>query len=356
MPNVMNRRMLDLLGVEVPIIQAPMAGAQTHPLAVAVAKAGGLGSLPCALLSAEQIRQEVAAFRELAPGKPINLNFFCHQPPIPDAAREQAWRMRLRGYYLELGLDPDGPVPTSVRHPFDEAACALIEALRPGIVSFHFGLPEPALLGRVKAAGAKVLASATTVDEARWLAERGCDAVIAQGFEAGGHRGVFLRDEVYSQVGTFALVPQIADAIDLPVIATGGIADARGIRAALALGATAVQIGTAYLLTPEAKIAAPHRAALQSPHAAVTALTNLFTGRPARGIINRLMREQGPLSEAAPAFPLSGGALAPLRAASEPQGSGDFMSLWAGQAAALAKEQGAAELTRQWAAQVWTEA
>ena len=347
-----DRRILDLFGIELPILQAPMAGAQEHPLAVAVAKAGGLGSLPCALLSPEQTRQELTLFRQLAPGKPINLNFFCHLTPKPDAAREQAWRERLLPYYLELGVDPQGPIPTSNRNPFDAAACELIEEHRPEVLSFHFGLPEEALLARVKATGAKVIASATTVAEARWLAARGCDAIIAQGLEAGGHRGVFLRDEVYSQVGTFALVPQIADAVDLPVIAAGGIADARGIHAALALGASAVQIGTAYLLCPEAKISAPHRAALQSPQAEVTALTNLFTGRPARGVVNRLMRELGPLSAEAPAFPLSGGALAPLRAASEPQGSGDFMSLWAGQAAPLAKALPAGELTQTWAREV----
>ncbi|MDY0743411.1 nitronate monooxygenase family protein [Paucibacter sp. R3-3] len=347
-----------LLGIAHPILQAPMAGAQGHELAVAVAAAGGLGAVPCALLKPEQVREEVAQFRRLAPGQPLNLNFFCHTTPAPDEAREQAWRLRLRPYYLELGVDPEGPIPVSNRNPFDAAACVLVEELRPEVVSFHFGLPEPALLARVKAAGAKVLASATTPAEARWLAARGVDAVIAQGSEAGGHRGVFLRDEVYSQIGTFALVPQVVDAAGgLPVIAAGGIADERGIRAALALGAAGVQIGTAYLLSPQAKVSAPHRAALQDrERVEVTALTNLFSGRPARSVVNRLMRELGPLSDAAPAFPLAGGALTPLRAPSEARGSGDFMSLWSGQAAALARAGDAGEVTRAWAAALDSEA
>lgn len=343
-------RLLDLFGIELPIIQAPMAGPTLHEMVVAVSEAGGLGSLPCALLSAEQQRRELQLIRAQTRA-PINLNFFCHQTPAPDPAREAAWRQRLRAYYLELGLDPDGPIPSSSRNPFDATACELVEEFRPEVVSFHFGLPEPALLARVKAAGAKVIASATTVAEARWLEARGVDAVIAQGAEAGGHRGVFLTDEIHSQVGLFALLPQVVDAVQLPVIATGGISDPRGIVAAFALGAAGVQIGTAYLYTPEAKLAAPHRAALESAAAETTALTNLFTGRPARGIVNRVMREVGPMSELAPAFPTAGGALAPLRAASEPQGSGDFMSLWAGQAAPLSpRGMGAGELTR-WLAQ-----
>lgn len=347
-------RIQELFGIALPILQAPMAGAQKHELALAVTAAGGLGSLPCALLSAEQIRAELGAFRAGTAG-PINLNFFCHQPPERDPARMTAWRDRLRPYYLELGLDPDAPQADSVRHPFDEAACTLVEEFRPTVVSFHFGLPEAALLARVRAAGCKVIASATTVAEARWLAAQGCDAIIAQGAEAGGHRGVFLGDwSIATQVGTFALLPQIVDAVaPIPVIAAGGIADARGIRAAFALGAAAVQIGTAYLLCPEARIAAPHRAALQSESAETTALTNCFTGRPARGMVNRLMREQGPMSPDAPAFPLAGGPLLPLRAASEPKGSGDFMSLWAGQAAPLGRsELPAGELTKLWAQQI----
>jgi nitronate monooxygenase len=218
-------------------------------------------------------------------------------------------------------------------------------------VSFHFGLPEPALLRRIKAAGCAIISSATTVDEARWLEQRGVDAVIAQGYEAGGHRGIFLTDDVATQAGTFALVPQIVDAVKVPVIAAGAIADGRGIAAALALGAAGVQIGSAYLWCPEAKISAPHRAALKTAGDQGTALTNLMTGRPARGVINRVMREIGPISDVAPDFPLAAGALAPLRAKAEARGSGDFSPMWAGQAASLGRALSAGELTKRLAAE-----
>lgn len=346
-----DRRLCDLLGLALPLVQAPMAGPNDHALAVAAAGAGALGSLPCAMLSAEQIQAEVARFRALAPGRPLNLNFFCHRNPVPDAARDAAWRVALRPYYLELGLDPEMPLPAATRRPFDEQSCALVEQLRPEVVSFHFGLPEAALLARVKATGARVLSSATTVAEARWLAAQGCDAIIAQGVEAGGHRGLFLDDEISSQPGTLALLPQIVDAVELPVIAAGGISDGRAMAAALQLGAAGVQIGSAYLLAPECKIPAVHRAALQSAAAETTALTNLFSGRPARGIVNRLMRELGPISALAPAFPQASAALAPLRAAAEARGSADFTPLWAGQAAPLARAQPAADITRRIAAE-----
>lgn len=343
-------RLLDLFGVEVPIVQAPMAGPVFSDMVIAVAEAGGLGSLPCATMGTDQLRTEFAAVRR-GTTKPINVNFFCHALPTFDADQEAAWRGRLQSYYAELGLDPAAPVPRSSRTPFDEEACAVVEELRPEVVSFHFGLPERRLLDRVRATGASILSSATTVAEARWLEERGCDAVIAQGVEAGGHRGMFLTDDIATQIGTFALVPQIVDAVRVPVIAAGGIADARGIVAALVLGAAAVQIGTAYLFTPEARIAGPHRAALAGEVAGETALTNVFTGRPARGIVNRVMREVGPMTDLAPAFPLAGGALAPLRTATESAGSGDFMSLWSGQAATLCRPASAGELTRRLASE-----
>ena len=327
-----------------------MAGAMDAALAVEVAKAGGLGSLPAAMLSADQLRAQVAAFRA-AVDAPINLNFFAHKPPVPNNAREHAWREALKPYYVECGIDPNAPVPASNRAPFDEAFCAVVEEVKPAVVSFHFGLPEPSLVARVKAAGCKVIASATTVAEARWLEQRGCDAIIAQGYEAGGHRGIFLSDDLATQVGTFALVPQVADAVGVPVIAAGGITDARGIVAAFALGADGVQIGTAYLASPESKILPPHRALLTAK-TEETAVTNVMTGRPARGFINRVMREFGPISDVPPAFPLAGGALAPLHAKGQAQGSGDFSSMWAGQSAALAREMPAAELTRT----LWAEA
>ena len=340
-----DRRILDLFGIGLPIIQAPMANFSTPEMAIGAAEAGGLGSLACASLSPEQMRAATTAIRK-ATSRPLNMNFFCHTPPLPDLAREAAWRARLAPYYRELDIDPDATVPGVARKPFDNDACALVEDLRPEIVSFHFGLPDQALLARAKATGAKILSSATTVAEARWLEAQGCDAVIAMGVEAGGHRGNFLTHDVARQVGTFALVPQVVDAVKVPVIAAGGIADGRGIAAALALGASAVQIGTAYLFCPEAKVSAPHARALAIATDEDTEVTNLFTGRPARGIINRLMREIGPLSPETPAFPLAPGALAPLKAKAEAKGSGDFSSLWSGQAARLAKSMPARDLTR----------
>ena len=340
-----DRRILTLFGIEQPIVLAPMAGPVLSDIVIAVANAGGLGSLPCALLSHDQARAEMAKIRA-ATAAPINMNFFCHRPPSADAGREQAWREKLRPYYVELGVDPEGPIPVSNRAPFDDAFCSLVEEMKPEIVSFHFGLPADELLERVRATGAKIISSATTVREAIWLEERGCDAIIAQGFEAGGHRGIFLGDHADRQVGTMALVPQMVDAVKAPVIAAGGIGDARGIVAALALGAAAVQIGTAYMFCPEAKVSPTHREALRGAWDDDTTLTRLFTGRPARGIVNRVMREVGPMSDLAPEFPLAGGALAPLRAKSEPAGSGDFMSLWSGQAMRLGREMPAGELTR----------
>lgn len=346
-----DRRIEGLFGIDLPIIQAPMAGAQASAMAIAVANAGGLGSLPAALLTHEQMRTEFGIIRQQT-NRPINVNFFCHTPPAPDATREAGWRTRLAPYYAELGIDPAAPIPSSNRAPFDEAFCAIVEEFGPEVVSFHFGLPSPALVDRVKATGAKVVSSATTVAEARWLEDRGCDAIIAQGNEAGGHRGIFLTDAVSSQPGLFALLPQVVDAVDVPVIAAGGIADGRGIAAAFVLGASAVQIGTAYLFTPEAKVTPMHRAALKGASDDGTALTNLFTGRPARGLMNRVMREVGPISADAPAFPTAGGALMPLKAKAEAAGSADFSSLWSGQAAALGREMGAGDLTRT----LWAEA
>ena len=341
-----DQRITRLLDVELPIIQAPMAGAGGPELAAAVAGAGGLGSLPGAMLTPDDLRNQVGIFRQSI-SAPVNVNFFCHAPPEPDPAREAAWQQRLAPYYRELGLDSGMPAPSSNRAPFDDAFCTLVEELKPEIVSFHFGLPERPLRERVIATGATILASATTVDEARWLADRGCHAIIAQGAEAGGHRGMFRTDDVTTQIGTFALVPQIVDAVRVPVIAAGGIADGRGIAAAFMLGASAVQIGTAYLLTPEATIAPPHRAALAAGAQRETALTNVFTGRPARSIVNRVMRDVGPIAPDAPPFPLAGGALAPLRSTSGPDGSEDFLSLWSGQSAGLCRDMPAGDLTRQ---------
>jgi nitronate monooxygenase len=343
-----DRRLLDLLGIELPIVLAPMAGAIDWELAVAVADAGGLGSIPCAMLNADSAREQVAKF---GTRRPVNINFFCHTPPELNNAREARWRDRLAPYYVEFGLDPKASVPSSNRVPFDAAFCEVVEEIKPGVVSFHFGLPDKALLTRVKDAGSLVFSSATTVAEAKWLEANGCDAIIAQGYEAGGHRGMFLTEDLAAQVGTFALVPQVVDAVKVPVIAAGAVSDARGIAAAFALGAAGVQIGSAYLHCPESRVSPPHRQALANALDDGTAVTNLMTGRPARGIVNRVMRELGPISDVAPQFPLAAGALAPLRAKAEAQGFGDFSPLWAGQAAGLGRALPAREVTRKLAAE-----
>jgi nitronate monooxygenase len=337
------------LGTMLPLIQAPMAGVQGHALAVAVSDAGALGSLPCAMLSPEALVRELKALRA-GTLQPFNVNFFCHAPALPDAAREQRWRAALEPFYREFGLDPAAVPSSPGREPFSAAIADLVEPFRPPVVSFHFGLPAPELLARVKGWGATVLSSATTVDEARWLVAHGADAVIAQGLEAGGHRGHFLDHDLTRQRGSLALLPQIVHAVDVPVIAAGGIADAAGVRAALALGAAAAQVGTAYLLCDEATTSPVHRAALAVDGAAHTALTTIFTGRPARGIVNRVMRELGPMPAAAPAFPLAVAAMAPLRAAAEARGSSDFSPLWAGQNTSGCRAIGAAALTRALAA------
>lgn len=344
-----DRRLLDLFGIELPILQAPMAGACNSAMAIAVCEAGGLGALPCATIDAAKARAELGVIRQRT-SRPINVNFFCHKPADPDPARDAAWKASLARYYSELGLDASVSVPSVNRAPFDDVYCEVVEEFRPEVVSFHFGLPKPALVDRVKAAGSKVVGSATTAEEARWLEDHGCDAIIAQGNEAGGHRGIFLSETVAAQPGTFALVPQVVDAVKVPVIAAGGIADGRGVAAAFMLGAAAAQVGTAYLFTPEATITPMHRAALHEARDDGTVLTNLFTGRPARGMVNRLMREIGPLSDRAPAFPTAGGALAPLKAGAEAKGSADFSSLWSGQAASLCRDTNSADLTRQLAA------
>jgi nitronate monooxygenase len=336
---------MSFLGSELPLIQAPMAGFQGAALAIAVCKAGGLGSLPCAMLTVEAMRKELAAIRA-ATDRPYNVNFFTHTPPAADARREAAWRSALAPYYQEYGIDPNAIPAGPGRAPFTAEAADALQEFKPAVVSFHFGLPSAALLERVRACGAKLLASATTVDEALWLEAHGVDAVIAQGAEAGGHRGNFLTDDVTTQPGTFALVPQVVRAVKVPVIAAGGIADANGVAAAIKLGAAAVQVGTAYLLCPEATTSAVHRAALKSEAARNTALTNIFTGRPARGILNRVMRELGPMNAAAPAFPLATSAIAPLRAKGEAQGSGDFSPLWSGQNTTGCREIPAGEITR----------
>ena len=340
-----------LLGVEFPIIQAPLAGVQAGALAVAVSNAGGLGSLPAAMLSLDVLRHELTSIRAQT-NKPYNVNFFCHAPPEPDAPREAAWRTTLAPYYREHGIDANAIAPGLGRMPFNTEVADVVAPFAPPVVSFHFGLPDAELLARVRGWGAKVIASATTVEEGLWLQQHGVDAVIAQGLEAGGHRGHFLSDDLSQQMGTFALLPQLVRALQVPVIAAGGIADAKGVAAVLAMGAVAAQIGTAYMLCPEATTSALHRAALQSEAARHTALTNVFTGRPARGIVNRVMRELGALNPQAPHFPLATTAIAPLRVKAEALGLGDFSPLWSGQNVDGCKAIPAAQLTRELASLV----
>lgn len=345
-----DRRLLDLFKIEVPIVQAPMAGVQDVDVMIGAAQGGALASLPSAMISVEKAREQISIFRQRV-SAPVNMNFFCHKAVDADPAQEAKWRARLTPYFKELGLDPNAHIEAANRAPFDAKMCELIEELKPAVVSFHFGLPDKALLKRVKNAGCIVISSATVVKEAVWLEANGADAIIAQGAEAGGHRGMFLTESVASQIGTMALVPQIVDAVRVPVIAAGGIADGRGIAAAFALGASGVQIGTAYLHTPESRVSDGGRRALADASDDATFITNVMTGRPARGVANRLMKEAGPISPDAPAFPHAATALAPLKTAAEKLGRVDFTNLWAGQAVAMKRNIAAEDLTRTLAAE-----
>jgi nitronate monooxygenase len=334
------------LGIELPIVQAPMAGSSGVAMAIAVARAGGLGSLPAAMLTSEQLSEQIDEFRQ-ATDAPLNVNFFCHVPAQVSGAQLDAWSESLSRFDAEFGIDRARATSGPSRNPFDDDACKVVERSRPEIVSFHFGLPAPELVDRVRATGAVVLSSATIVAEAVWLESHGCDVVIAQGAEAGGHRGMFLTTDVAAQPGTMALVPRVVDAVTVPVIAAGGIADGRSIAAAFLLGASSVQLGTAYLLCPEALTPPVHRRELAGGSVDDTVLTNVFTGRPARGRRNRLVDELGPMSAEAPAFPTAGAAVAPLRAAAEGAGSGDFSPLWSGQAGVATSDVPAGQLTRE---------
>ena len=344
----------NFLGIDLPIIQAPMAGVQDSSLTIAVSRAGGLGSLACASLGQDALRDEIRAIREHTEN-PVNLNFFSHEPPELNVAWENEWRSSLDPFFTEYGIPAEDRPSAPGLRPFDHTAADVLEEFRPEVVSFHFGLPADDLLKRIHSWGSKVLACATTIDEAKWLEARGVDGIIAQGLEAGGHRGMFLTDDLTTQTGTFALLPQITRQIRKPVIAAGGIASAGAVAAALSFGAVAVQVGTAYLLCPEARTSQIHRSALKSATAGHTAITNVFTGRPARSIVNRIIREVGPINNAAPSFPLAGQLLATLRSQAERQGLDDFTPLWCGQNAAGCEEIPAAELTRKLASEILTE-
>lgn len=332
-----DRRLIDLLGCAHPILLAPMAGSTTPALVAAVSNAGGVGGHGCAMMTPDQVAADAAALRGLTNG-PVNLNFFCHRPPRE--GRAGAARDRLAPWFAEFGL---GEVPEAVptNFPFGAEMLEALLAARPRIASFHFGLPPAEMVAALKDAGVLILSSATSAAEARDLEARGVDAVIAQGWEAGGHRGYYLTEEDPA-IGTMALVPQLADAVSVPVIAAGGIADGRGIAAALALGAAGVQIGTAFLTAEEASVPAPHRAALMAGDGAATRTTPAFSGRPARGIVNRYM--EGMAGVELPDFPLMNTLTGPLRKASSERGSPDFIALWAGQARGLQRALPAADL------------
>lgn len=336
----------DLLNIELPVIQAPMAGVQKSALTVAVSNAGGLGSLPCAMLSLESLREELRAITSQT-SKPYNVNFFCHIPPSPDPVREKNWQKLLAPYYEEFDIDIKTITATQGRAPFTSEAADVLEEFKPAVVSFHFGLPSVDLMERVKSLGAKILSTATTVEEACWLEQRGVDAIIVQGREAGGHRGMFLTEDISTQTRTLELLQAILEKVKVPLIAAGGIADAKGVSKVMSQGAAGAQIGTAYLLCLEVTTSAIHRAALKSESAQYTEITNVFTGRPARGIVNRLIRELGPMNDNVPIFPLAASAIAPLRAGVEKQGLGDFSPLWCGENAKCCREISAAELTRE---------
>ncbi|AHI07179.1 2-nitropropane dioxygenase NPD [Bdellovibrio bacteriovorus W] len=327
----MQNQITELFNIEIPLLLAPMAGAADSAMAMGVAKAGGLGSIACAMLSEESIRNEVAIFRKACPRKPLNLNFFCHQPVEMSSTQENIWLEALDRYYKEFHIDPTLDIPFVKRKPFDESTCQLLEDLRPEVASFHFGLPAKKYIRRMKNVGIKIISSATTLEEALWLEEHGCDAIIAQGVEAGGHRGMFLTEDLSTQTKTFSLVSEILKHVQIPVIAAGGIVDAMDIKKFMALGASGVQLGTAYLLTQESKVSPLHRKALLSERRHNTVITNVFTGKPARSISNRLSNELGPMSPFAPPFPYAGKSLSSLKAASEKVGSSDFMSLWCGE-------------------------
>lgn len=341
-----NGKINDLLGTKFPIIQSPMAGVQDSALAIAVSEAGGLGSLPCGMLSIEQVVGEIKAI-QAATSNPYNLNFFCHRVPPYDAQRQRRWQQLLQPYFTELGVAIDASTKGANRVPFDHDMADAIEPFSPPLISFHFGLPDKSLMRRVKDWGTKVVATATTVAEAVWLEAHGADGVIAQGLEAGGHRGMFLTDDVSSQIGLSSLVPQIVHRVNIPVIAAGGIGDRCAIKAALLLGADAVQVGTAYLLCSEVETSSLHRAAIKSERAAYTALTNLFSGKPARGIVNRVMKEMGYINAHTPDFPYAATSMTQLRSHAEPLGQDDFSPLWCGQNTLGCREISAIELTLQ---------
>lgn len=323
-----------LLRLEYPIIQAPMSGATTPAMAAAAANAGAMGSLGCAEMPADRVAAELSAARKLT-NRSLNVNFFVHAPPVPDAQRDREAVDRLAPWYDRLGAGAPQP-PADVIPVFDEAMCETVIAGGPTVASFHFGLPDAALVGRLKAAGILILSTATSAEEARWLEAHGADAIIAQGAEAGGHNGWFLPRGGADLTGTMALVPRVVDAVRVPVIAAGGIADGRGVAAALMLGAAGVQVGTAFLATPECRVSDVHKQAVVAATGDDTLATRAFSGRHARGLANAFSREMA-VHRDWPDFPTMFAATGPIGAASVAAGLPDAVALWSGQAAGLAR-------------------
>lgn len=336
-------RLCELLGIEIPIIQAPMAGVQNWELAVAVSKAGALGSIPCAMLDQQQTLSEIAHFRSHV-STPFNLNFFCHEMPAPDEQKQQKYLKRLEAYYeqyeLEVPTEPD-----QLRLPFNQMMADALAAVNPPVVSFHFGLPTAQLLKQVKSWGSVVISSATTVQEGRWLEDHGADIIVAQGVQAGGHRAMFLTSDISSQIPTELLVRQLVRELHAPIVAAGAIASSQDIDAMLDSGASGVQLGTTYLLCHEANTSRLHRDALKDSSSA-TSLTNIFSGRLARGINNKIMADLDYICDDAPDFPYAAMALNPLKAKAESNHLSDFSPLWAGTNRNACQEISATELTR----------
>lgn len=332
--------LLQRLGIPLPIVQGPMTGSDTPPLAAAVSQAGGLGMLGCGMRSPEAMAQAAAAVRA-ATDRPFGMNLFVLDTPAPDAATVQAAMARLAPLYAEFGLTPEAPAR------WCEDFAAQFEALvaaRPAVASFTFGILDGAQVGRLHGAGCVVVGTATTLAEALAWQDVGADAVCASGMEAGGHRGTFLGDVDASLVGTMALIPQCVDALRIPVIAAGGIMDGRGIAAAQALGAQAVQMGTAFLACPESGITPAQRAAMARAQGTDTRITRAYSGRPARGIVNTMMERLAADEAAIPPYPIQNALTGALRRAAGVQGRADYLSLWAGQGVGAARVMPAGEL------------
>lgn len=339
-----NNKLAKILGTQYPVIQAPMAGASTPLMAAAAANSGCVGSLGCAMMSPQIYNQNFDACRAQSDGV-FNMNFFCHAPHNDDLDKAKMAIQKLTSFYKELGLG-DVPQVKPTHFPFGEEMLEAVLKSRPQIVSFHFGLPPSHIVNALKSAGSLILSSATTREEAIDLEKRGADIIVAQGWEAGGHQGYYLRSES-SKIGLMSLLPQVVDSVSVPVIAAGGIGDGRGVAGALMLGASGVQLGTSFLTCIESEIAGVYKEALMKANGEDTEMTRAFSGRPARGITNKYIDLMRALDNDLPDFPLMNTLTGPLKGASAKQGNADFMSLWAGQSVGLVAEKSIAVFVEQ---------